>query len=293
MQPKFFNVEYLGDQTPWFGPLLADYHCIFSSAMVGLPKNREFDLTAWAWDDAGSLIDEHVVRTCRTGDLVTIDASQVFPAMMGRAGMIGIMCHARQGRTEKATETWAARYITTRDKLGGTVYAGNPLNLNYSERTGRRSFYRMCSQELLISPQWKTLSWHGNVSGNPDYGKPITARLFVFNQKGQRLEGPQQTIAPFGSVLIDLEEEMGDDLRRHLAETSGRGSYMMHSTDGGAVGYHFLQHRSSQELASDHTRPILHYLNRAYGWSPETQARGPVNFLRSAARVVKFRMQAN
>jgi hypothetical protein len=289
MRAQYFNADYLGDRTPWFGPLLADYRPVFSCGMYGLDKG-EHDVTAWVWDAQGNLLAEKIVRSCRADDLVTFDAEQTFPGVIGQAGTVGIMCRARDGRPKKGGEAWVVRYVAPNGKLAGVVYSGNPLDLNFSERTGRRHSYRMCSQELLVDADWKTLSWHGNVSANADYAKPIKVRLFVLDQNGNKLDGPDQTIPPFGSVMVDLEAVFGARIRQHLADTGGRGSYMMHSVDGGAVGYHFLQNRRTGELASDHTRPVAFYLNHAYGWTADGEPASPIRYLRSAARYAKFRL---
>lgn len=292
MQAELFNSDYLGEQTPWFGPLLPGYRSFFSSTTAVLKRGQEQDVTAWVWDQQGHLLGERVICSNRAGDLTTIDAAAVFPEFSGKAGTIGIFCHARNGVTPTAPQTWAGRYVTPGGKLAGAVFSGNPMNLNAPARLGRPSAYRMCSQELLVDATWRTLSWHGNVSGNPNYSSPIKASLFVLNQDGHRLDGPEQEIAPFGSILIDLEKIFGPALNDHLKATGGRGSYMMHSKQGGAVGYHFLQNRVTQELASDHTRPVVYYLNRAYGWSSKAYARSPFDFVRAAAHYLKFRLSA-
>lgn len=289
MQSRFFNSEYLGDQTPWFGPLLKGYRTIVSSATMALTKGYSYDVTVWIRDDVGNLLDERVLRTCKAGDMVTIDVQAEFPAAKNLSGIISVLCHAQGMRTPKAIENWVTRVISPSGKLTTAITSGNPGNLNFTARSGRPYAYRMCSQELLVDPHWKTLSWHANVSGDPTYNKTIHPSLIAINEQGEQLHSDPLAIPPFGAALIDIEAVFGERLKRHLGGNKGRGSYMMQASDGGAMGYHFLQNRKTGELAGDHTRPVLLHISAGYGATKDSGGRSIGAFLRSSAQYMRFR----
>lgn len=289
MHPQFLTNEYFGEQAPWFGPLLKGYRTIVSSATTEVPAG-EYDVTAWIWNDGGQLVAEKVLRTCRAGELLTIDVTEEFPELSGQSGVIGILLHSRTGVSPKFTEAWTTRFVPPNGKMTSAVITTNPPNLNFTARTGRPYFYRMCSQELALSDDWKPMSWHANVSADASYAKPISVEIEVYNHDGETLHGPRMTIPPFGALLVDLEEIFGERLREHLGKTGGRGGYMLYSTDGGAVGYHFLQHRTNYGLAIDHTRPILRYLDMGYGASSALTNASPTRFIKESLRYLKFRV---
>lgn len=289
MKSKYFNSEYLGEQTPWFGPVIEGYRSIVSSATMDLKKEFTYDLTAWVWDNAGNLLDERVLGSCKARDLLTIDVQAEFPVIAGRSGVVGVLCHAIGAVTPRVHENWVTRFISASGKVTTSITSGNPGNLNFPARSGRPYAYRMCSQELVSDADWKTLSWHANVSADPGYDKTIHPILVAINEQGERLESAPIAIPAFGAVLVDIEEIFGDRLRPHLKNNRGRGSYMMHAADGGAMGYHFLQRRTTGELAGDHTRPILMYLNAGYGSAKDSTPATALNFLKSSVRYFRFR----
>lgn len=288
MYPRFLTNEYFGEEAPWFGPLLKGYRTIVSSATTDVPDG-EYDITAWIWDNAGHLLAEKVLYTCRGKELLTIDILDEFPEVEGKDGVIGILLHSKACVSPKFIEAWATRFVPPSGRMTSTVITTNPANLNFPSRTGRTYSYRMCSQELSLSDQWKPMSWHANVSADASYGSSISVGLDVYNENGDKLPGPRMTIPPFGALLVDLEEIFGNQLLQHLAKTQGRGSYMLYSNDGGAIGYHYLQNRFNLELAIDHTRPILRYLDMGYGASSALTDISPTRFVKESLRYVKFR----
>jgi hypothetical protein len=291
MQGQHLNNHYFGAEAPWFGPLLKGFRTIVSSPTLEIPSG-EYDVTAWVWNNAGQLLYEKVLRTCHARDLITIDVSEHFPGVEEHGGIIGVLLHAKDGISPRLTNDWITRLITPAGRVTAMITTSNPNNINFPERTNRKSFYRMSSQELDITADWKPMSWHANVSANADYRRPIKVELEVHNRKGEKLKGPDFVIPPFGALVVDLEEIFGSALRQHLEKAGGRGGYTVHSTDGGAIGYHFLQRRTALELAMDHTRPTLMYLNNSYGSSSYLTNRAPIAFLLSALRYIKFRLAA-
>src|SRR5688572_3653200 len=119
----------------------------------------------------------------------------------------------------------------------------------------------MCSQQMYSDAEWRPLSWHGNVSADPGYDTVLDCTVTLFNERGERLTASSVKIAPFGALLVDIEALFEGELPAHLASGGGRGSLTVTAENGGAIGYHFLQRRSTLELAGDHTRPVWKYLN--------------------------------
>lgn len=289
VQGRYLNNHYFGAEAPWFGPLLKGYRTILSSPTLTIPSG-EYDVTAWVWSNTGQLLFEKVLRSCHANDLVTIDVNEHFPGVEAHDGVIGVLLHAKVGVSPRLTIDWITRLITPASNVTASITTSNPNNINFPERTNRRSIYRMCSQELDSTADWKPMSWHANVSANADYCTSIRVKLEVYNRGGEKLEGPELVIPPFGALVLDLEEIFGGTLLQHLARTGGRGWYSVFSADGGAIGYHFLQRRDTLELAMDHTRPTLLYLNNSYGASSYLTHRAPTAFLLSALRYMKFRL---
>jgi hypothetical protein len=291
MKFEYWNPAHLGNLSPWFGPLLPGYAPVLSSGMPLVAPGIDHEVTAWVWDSEGCPVAEAIVGKAVRDQLFTFELEKFVSEVRSLSGTLGIATRPLSPTSKASAETWVLRYIDHSGKMAGIVFSGAPKNMNFESRSGRSNSYRMCSQELLINRDWKTLSWHGNVSSDPNYDKQIHARLFILDENGNQLEGPEQVINPFGSVLVDIEEVFGDRAKEHLASNGGRGNYMMHAKDGGAVGYHFLQNRRTGEIASDHTRPVPFYLSSSYGWTAEGEPASAMRLIKSAARVAKFRLE--
>jgi hypothetical protein len=147
----------------------------------------------------------------------------------------------------------------------------------------------MISPQLMAEGNWRSVSWHANVSANAHYDKPLRLEASVHNAQGLPLAAPPITVPPFGFCLLDLHAMLGEALDRHLESSGGRGAVTVYSPDGGAVGYHMLLNRAGHDIALDHTRPTLHYLDMGYGNTSYLSGASLRNFLKAAVGALRFR----
>jgi hypothetical protein len=288
---SLFNSETLGEQTPWFGPLIEGYRSVLNTELHFLPPG-EFELIVWLWENSGVFVGERVIGVFKAENTVTVDLGELFPDVTWRGGMIGATFRALNGVTPHFGIPFYTRFYRRDGHLAAIINSSNAKNLNHFARTGRKNTYRMCSQQTYVNDEWRPLSWHANVSSDPNYDVALKASVMVFNERGEKLSAPPIVIPPFGALLADIEAIFEGRLQEHLSRTGGRGSLAVTANDGGAIGYHFLQRRKTMELAGDHTRPVWKYLNMGYGASKATTDRSLGNYVRSAKSFLKFRLSA-
>lgn len=286
-----FNPDYLGEQTPWFGPIIEGYNTVLNTEMHFLPPGGH-ELTMWAWDNAGRIMGEKVIGTFTAEDTVTLDIGAIFQEMRGRGGVIGLTFHGGTRSAAYYGMSFYSRFYRADGHLAAVVNSSNAKDLNHVARSRRKYTYRMCSQQMFSDAEWRPLSWHANVSADPLYTTEIDCTVTLYNERGERLTAPNLKIAPFGALLVDIEALFEGDLLRHLASGGGRGSLTVTAENGGAIGYHFLQRRASLELAGDHTRPVWKYLNMGYGARSSTVSAGPIDYLKSLKPFAKFHLQS-
>jgi hypothetical protein len=189
--------------------------------------------------------------------------------------------------------TWVSRFYQQAGALVSIVSTSSPSNINFPERTGRNLVYRMISPQVMAAGNWRSVSWHANVSANAHYTTPLRLEATVFNAQGAPLAAAPIAIPPFGFCALDLHSVLGDALERHLESSGGRGAVTVFSPDGGAVGYHMLLNRVDNDIALDHTRPTLHYLDMGYGNSWYLSGNSKRNFLKASLDAIKFRTKVS
>ncbi len=284
---NYLDTGYFGEALPWFGPVLKGYRAHYNSSLMGYPQGN-YELAGFLWDEQGHLLSQHVLGCFTSGDTAEIISDIAFPESRDVGGMIGLLLRPLQKYDKPREPAWMTRILSSAGCLTTVIGTNSPGRSNHPERSGRKSSYRMISPELVLNDTWQSLSWHGNASANPLYSNPITLYPSVFAPDGRKLEAAPVRVPAFGSILLDLSSSLGPALRDFLGG-SERGSYMVVSRDGGAVGYHLLRHRETGALAMDHSRPTLRYLDIGYGSSDSFTEINTKNAIISSLRYIKWR----
>jgi hypothetical protein len=280
--------DIFGAQCPWYGPLFAEFRCVMNTGMIGF-KPGEYELIGYLWQANGTLIAERPIATCHPFRAVDVDVAHVFPESVGIDALLGLLLRNNQDPQIATPVTWISRFYQPDGPLASVVSTSAPTQINFPERTGRKLTYRMISPQLMAEGNWRSVSWHANVSANAHYDKPLRLEASVHNAQGLPLAAPPITVPPFGFCLLDLHAMLGEALDRHLESSGGRGAVTVYSPDGGAVGYHMLLNRAGHDIALDHTRPTLHYLDMGYGNTSYLSGASLRNFLKAAVGALRFR----
>lgn len=266
---RFFTLDYFNSQVPWYGPYIRNgqHYTIASSACLHWRPAVDFSLTGFIFDEAGNVVGEKLLLERRQADRpVTVELQEAFKDLPPVKGMVALLLRPADPNIDMPTspQTWCIR-IFNRSGISEIIASGSSKSINFSEKSGHSSKFRLFSASLTINGGWKPIACVLNPSINPAYSTTVNLQVAVFNGIGERLEASGGSVPPFGTAWLDISELFGDSLRRLLSSSDGRGSYMIRSDDAGCIGYHFLYHPETAKLAGDHTRPLSQYIPRCYG----------------------------
>ena len=291
-QPTSFSAEVLGTTIPFFGPLPAEkwQRVLLSTACLHLEPDIEYDALFWIFDAEGHIRYEARVPGCFRMQPFSADLSALMPGSSAIRGMVGAaLCPQKVVKPPKESEAWTVRFLAE-GGLQETVVSEGPPRLNRPDPSGRHSRFRLISGALLSDATWRSLVAVSNASVNPDYQNEIEIVVTVRNGQGRALEPVTRTIPPFGTLWLDLQETFGPPLQELLESSGGRGSYVITSDGGGAIGYHFLYRPDTGEMAGDHTRAMLPYLTSGYGTSRYSVDKSKLFFFEAFAQNVIARI---
>jgi len=121
----------------------------------------------------------------------------------------------------------------------------------------RKSYYMFCPA-VLSTESRKTFITAFNHSTEPGYADHVTLNPVLHNQKGEILSGREVSAPPFGTFFIDVDKVFGEEGKKLLAKTNGRGSITVAHRGHTFPSLFFHVDRQTKEIvAGTHTNPAM------------------------------------
>lgn len=135
------------------------------------------------------------------------------------------------------------------------ILVGGLPRLNLPGEKEKKSYYMFCPA-VEVNEKIKTLQVTINYSTDPDYADTATFAPRLHGLNGQTIEGPEVSIPPFGTAVLDPEQWFGEPGRALLAANGGRCSMTAVHLGHTLVSLFFHADRLTNDLQSGtHTQP--------------------------------------
>jgi SAM-dependent methyltransferase len=150
------------------------------------------------------------------------------------------------------------------DRHGCHIGIGAMTKQNVTGEKEKKTYNMFCPA-VFSSKGRKTIVTLFNHSTEPGYCDTVAIEPVLANLKGEKMRGRKIETGPWGSMIIDVDDVFGEEGRKLLAKTGGRGSVTAFNRGNTFITTYFHVDKNTNEIVSGtHTIPasIIVY---AYG----------------------------
>ena len=238
----------------WFGPYNGFMETTIFSLLKSIKKGVIVNIKIDIFDLNGKKLIEFVVNEVK-GNLpfyFNIPRNKKIKNIKGSVGVSII-----SGKN-LIPDTWMM-ILKQDNELIGLINSATAPNLNQINNKQKR--YRMLSGAINLSQDVISESYHINRSINKKYDKIAEFEISVYDTSGEIISKYFEYVKPNGTGIVNINELLIKDKNFN----KNIGFYTVISHNVSAIGYHMILNKNNNQMACDHTRPLVTYLNMSYG----------------------------
>jgi hypothetical protein len=138
-------------------------------------------------------------------------------------------------------------------------------NVNLKSFKGKKSFYMYCPMTVFDAKR-ETLVTLFNHSTDATYQDSVDLRMTLFGGDGEKLEGPDAVVPPFGALLLEVGRHFGKTGEEFFARYGGNASLAMSHIGHTLPAFFFHLSRSTSDVISgQHSQPPMSALSARPG----------------------------